>query len=216
MTPGLRLDVEIETPHDCPLGDISEQTGTNIEWMSKSTTTAGTSSIEFALPNDTTPGRDEFDEVFRGGNDTLYRTTCDADRDCPCRCIEGFGHPIADMRAQDGLVGLTFHVPDSEGAEQVVRELQSQFESVELRHVSWASKTPGEGDIALVDQGRFTDRQREVLQTAHEMGYFEYPKAANAQEVATQLDIDSSTFAEHLAAAQSKLMDAVVTSHDGY
>jgi predicted DNA binding protein len=57
---------------------------------------------------------------------------------------------------------------------------------------------------------RLTDRQREVLRTAHEMGYFEYPRGANAGEVATALDIEPSTFTEHLNAAQSKLLDELL------
>ena len=66
----------------------------------------------------------------------------------------------------------------------------------------------GEDDGALVpvDVGRLTDRQREVLETAYGMGYFEYPRGANASEVAGELGIEPSTLAEHLAAAQSKLL----------
>ncbi|WP_455429089.1 helix-turn-helix domain-containing protein [Haloarcula regularis] len=62
----------------------------------------------------------------------------------------------------------------------------------------------------LVDRGQLTDRQREVLETAVEMGYFEYPKGANAGEVAEALDITVSTFAEHLAAAETKLLGSIV------
>ena len=65
-------------------------------------------------------------------------------------------------------------------------------------------------DLVVLDRARLTDRQREVLQTAHEMGYFEHPRAANATEVAGSLDINRSTFAEHLASAQSKLLDAIL------
>jgi predicted DNA binding protein len=43
------------------------------------------------------------------------------------------------------------------------------------------------------------------------MGYFAYPKRANAEAVAAELDIDSSTFAEHIAAAQDKLLTAVLS-----
>jgi len=39
------------------------------------------------------------------------------------------------------------------------------------------------------------------------MGYFERPRDANAGAVAEALDIAPSTFAEHLAAAQRKLLD---------
>jgi predicted DNA binding protein len=49
-----------------------------------------------------------------------------------------------------------------------------------------------------------------VLETAHEMGYFERPRRANGTEVAAALDIDPSTFSEHLAAAQRKLLRDVL------
>jgi molybdopterin biosynthesis enzyme len=62
-------------------------------------------------------------------------------------------------------------------------------------------------ETVLVDRGRLTARQREVLETAVEMGYFEYPKGANAGEVAEALDISVSTYAEHVAAAQTKVFD---------
>jgi len=61
-----------------------------------------------------------------------------------------------------------------------------------------------------VDLEKLTDRQREVLETAYEMGYYQYPRGANASEVADALDICPSTLAEHLAAAQTKLLDDVL------
>lgn len=61
-----------------------------------------------------------------------------------------------------------------------------------------------------VDRGKLTDRQLEVLETAHAMGYYQYPRGANASEVAEALDICPSTLAEHLAAAQTKLLEDVL------
>jgi hypothetical protein len=61
-----------------------------------------------------------------------------------------------------------------------------------------------------VDLERLTDRQREVVETAYRMGYFEYPRETNASGVAAELGIEPSTLAEHLAAAQSKLLGAVL------
>jgi predicted DNA binding protein len=62
-------------------------------------------------------------------------------------------------------------------------------------------------DRVFINRGRLTDRQREVLETAYEMGYFERPKQANATEIATDLGIAQSTFTEHLMTAQRKLLD---------
>lgn len=42
------------------------------------------------------------------------------------------------------------------------------------------------------------------------MGYFSYPKQANAGEVADSLGVTRSTVTEHLCAAQTKLTEAIV------
>ena len=62
----------------------------------------------------------------------------------------------------------------------------------------------------IVDRGVLTDRQRDVLGTAYELGYFERPRETNAEAVAAALSIAPSTLAEHLAVAQSKLTEAVL------
>ncbi|QCC49355.1 helix-turn-helix domain-containing protein [Halobellus limi] len=51
-----------------------------------------------------------------------------------------------------------------------------------------------------------TARQREVIQTAWEMGYYEVPKAVSAKEIATELELDSSTVNEHLQRAERNLL----------
>jgi len=49
-----------------------------------------------------------------------------------------------------------------------------------------------------------------VLTVAYGMGSSEHPHEANAEAVAAALDVTPSTFAEHLAAAQSKLVDSIL------
>lgn len=51
-----------------------------------------------------------------------------------------------------------------------------------------------------------TDRQREVIETAWEMGYYEVPKEVSANEIAAELDLDASTVNEHLQRAERNLL----------
>jgi len=55
-----------------------------------------------------------------------------------------------------------------------------------------------------------TDRQREVLRTAHDLGYFDVPRAASTEAVAAALDLDDSTVAEHLQRAERNLVETVI------
>ncbi|MFB6311928.1 MAG: helix-turn-helix domain-containing protein [Salinirussus sp.] len=52
-----------------------------------------------------------------------------------------------------------------------------------------------------------TDRQREVIQTAWDSGYFEVPRSITTAELAEELDLDDSTVAEHLQRAERNLLE---------
>lgn len=87
--------------------------------------------------------------------------------------------------------------------------LQSQFDGVRVSRLRRAGDRD-EYDLVLVDRAELTDRLQDILDTAHEMGYFVYPNGANGGEVADAIGVPPSTFSEHLAAAQSKRMDAIL------
>jgi predicted DNA binding protein len=55
-----------------------------------------------------------------------------------------------------------------------------------------------------------TDRQQEVLAAAYEAGYYDYPRRATQDEVASTLGISGSTVAEHLRHAEAALAAAAL------
>lgn len=55
-----------------------------------------------------------------------------------------------------------------------------------------------------------TARQREVLEIAYEMGYFDVPRSASTETVAAELDLDTSTVSEHLQRAERNLISTVI------
>jgi hypothetical protein len=91
-----------------------------------------------------------------------------------------------------------------------VTALRDVYEDVDVKRLVSSREGDGTADLVFVDRGELTDRQREVLETAHQMGYFDHPKGANAGEVADELGITTSTFTEHLSAAQSKLLTSIL------
>jgi len=58
-----------------------------------------------------------------------------------------------------------------------------------------------------------TERQREVLRTAYEMGYYDVPRGASSEEIAAELDVDASTVAEHLQRAERNLLTRHLSTH---
>jgi predicted DNA binding protein len=59
-----------------------------------------------------------------------------------------------------------------------------------------------------------TARQQEVLQTAFEMGYYEWPRDCTGQDVADELEISSATFSEHIFAAERKILTFMFENPD--
>lgn len=55
-----------------------------------------------------------------------------------------------------------------------------------------------------------TDRQRQVIETAYEMGYYEVPKTVSSTEIAAELGVDPSTVSEHLQRAERNLIEDVL------
>lgn len=65
---------------------------------------------------------------------------------------------------------------------------------------------------ATVDS--LTERQREIVETAHAMGYYEVPRLASTEEVAAEVKLDSSTVAEHLQRAEHNLIEDIFETTD--
>lgn len=53
---------------------------------------------------------------------------------------------------------------------------------------------------------RLTERQREALVTAYEMGYYDVPRTALMEDIASELGVEASTVNEHLQRAERNLL----------
>lgn len=67
----------------------------------------------------------------------------------------------------------------------------------------------GFGDAPALDDAVVSDRQREAVCAALELGYYEIPRAASHEDVAAAIDCAPSTAAEHLRKAEAKVLQSV-------
>jgi predicted DNA binding protein len=58
-----------------------------------------------------------------------------------------------------------------------------------------------------------TDKQRNILITAHKHGYYDYPKRINSQDLAKKVDIGKATLVQHLRKAEGRLMGEILTGY---
>ncbi|GAB7092474.1 DNA-binding protein [Halorubrum luteum] len=211
---GVRTGLAIHGPDSCPIASVStahEGPVTGINWTHGDGDHTEEFRVRDAAALDRAAGVPEASSVIDLGDERVYRYVRAADVDCACSIIESLDAPITDARAENGVLYVTLHLPDLERLRDVVSALDGVAERVAVRYLVHGSSSDGPvPDRTLVDRGRLTDRQCEVLRTAYELGYFERPRGANARAVADALDIAPSTFAEHLAAAQRKLLEEVL------
>lgn len=200
---GIRARLTVEEPPNCPVVELATEDDARIRDVNWTANSGGTVVEEFRATSAVDAAT-----VFDAGENTVHRVERDNDADCPCETVEALGCPVADVRVEKNCLSLTLHLPSTDPLSGVVEELEELGGVVRLRYLVRDAEAEGT-DATVVDRDRLTTRQREVLRTAYRLGYFAYPRESSAEEVAASLDIGTSTFAEHLAAAQSTLLEEV-------
>jgi predicted DNA binding protein len=98
----------------------------------------------------------------------------------------------------DGSVIATFVGNQSDFGEV----LEVLPEGVEGEVLSIRESTPG---VDGVTDG-LTERQREVLRVANELGYYDDPRTATQADIAAELDITAATAGEHLRKIETHIL----------
>lgn len=215
MNPGIRAELKIPAAVGCPLARVSAEGDVTTHSVSKSVDPGMPEHVteEFTVDPDAEfeDGVEEWGltKAFEGGTESIYRFERTAGQNCPCECVESHGYPVVDVRAKNNTLHLVFHAPDQDALREVIGTIDDYHPQVEIRRLV-RSRNGDDGHLVFFDKSVLTDRQEEVLETAHDLGYFEHPKGANAGEVAEELGITTATFTEHLAAAQRKLLDSIL------
>lgn len=150
------------------------------------------------------------ERVFSYERAHVFRVTRPDGQGCVCDRLDRNGCVVRDITADEESLVITFLVEDTERLEEVIEELRATADSIQLRRLVESAPEHTGGRPVVLDRDTLTDRQEEVLQVAKEMGYFEHPRGATAGDVAAELDITTTTFTEHLAAAQRKVLTGLL------
>jgi hypothetical protein len=113
------------------------------------------------------------------------------------------GYPCLPIEIKDGRVKVTFL-----GSANAVREFLEAFENVGLRY-----------KLLLLTNARFppnsplgclTEKQRKVIETAFNLGYYDTPKKIESKELARRLNIREPTLVRHRRKAERRLLAEVL------
>jgi len=208
---GIRAELVVEEPRRCDVAAASRECGP-VASVSRSGVPDAEGRVhdEFTVRNGDRPDTPaDATAVFSDDRRTIYRLARTPGQGCVCECIEREGCTVRDVQAVDGTLFVTVLARDLDGIRDIVAAVRETHDGVQIGKLVRAPPD-GEGALWVTDPDELTARQREVLETAYEMGYFEYPRDASAEAVAAELDVATPTFTEHLAAAQRKLLEGLL------
>ena len=122
------------------------------------------------------------------------------------------GFMLRKLWAEDDTRGrLTIEVPGTTDTRQAVNLISSQYQEAQLlaKHDTESSSEPGDSSAKNILES-LTPRQREVIETAYQCGYFDSPRSVTGGETAEMLDLSSATFHQHIRKVEKKLFERLL------
>lgn len=98
------------------------------------------------------------------------------------------------------------------GSQEEIRRSVDAIDDAGMRPLLERLSDFGGSESASIAE--LTARQREIIETAHAMGYYDVPRTASTEDVATEVGLDPSTVAEHLQRAERNVLDRVLSSSE--
>ena len=119
------------------------------------------------------------------------------------------GATVEAARIEPGGGRVVVEAPAAADTRALVNHIQAGFDQVELVARRQRNRPPGPGEPEEDPFAGVTDRQREALEVAFNAGYFDWPRASTAEEVADTMDIAAPTLHYHLRKAEDGLLRSV-------
>ena len=200
----------------CPLADASQRTGASIDAAPPLMRDDGNVLLRFSsTPNDDLTQVLEEDNriryLYQAETDGRYSYRCLSLSPCVVHELISTGFMVESLTYQDGNAILAGAVVGNDILKDVL-ETAGQTVGIQLKRVY--SMRPDE-DNAVEKQWDVTPAQAESLRHALELGYFEVPREATADDVADALDISKTAFLERLHRAQNALFSDLFPGVNG-
>ena len=118
---------------------------------------------------------------------------------------------IRGLTADGDRVELRIQVPRTANPNTVVETVLDRYGGLSLAAQRRRERDPNSRtELAESLRDELTDRQLETVQKAYLSDYFEWPRPVPGESIADSMGITRSTFHQHLRAAQSKIMGALL------
>ncbi len=130
--------------------------------------------------------------------------------------VSEYGGVLRHGEASPSELSLVVELPREADTRTIVERLQEAFPGLELTAQRQHRETAATSrEVASQLERRLTDRQLEALETAHAMGYFEWPRESSGEDVAGALGITQPTVNKHLRLGEHEVFELLFGSDGG-
>jgi PAS domain S-box-containing protein len=212
------LEIEIAEP-DTFLNAVAEIAGEPVTYREITPETGNSTRVLFTLPDppveEVLALESEFVAVesltnVERGDGELFRATLSG-ANLPGTLLSCGAIP-QEIVAEAAGTRAVVRLPQELDVRVFLDRLGEHYPTVELvsRQTVDRGETPRRDLLATFEE-ELTDRQREVLLTAFESGFFESPRETTGEELADLLDLSQPTVTHHLREGQRRIFAALLT-----
>jgi len=215
---GTRATYELKSP-SCPLVRVVQECAGTLDFIGLREQTEGSESIFVTVPSELSQRFERAARNARSISDvtqvrtlrskTLYRVTIT--ESSIATTLARFGVRLRQITGvSDDAVRAEVLLPSTMPVQRVTDLVRQEYPAAELdstRSVEAGLTMSGHVTSDLFTE--LTERQRDALELAYYGGYFETPKGLSGSDIADQMGISSSSFHNHLHAAQQTVFGAL-------
>lgn len=187
----VELEIDRAARRDCPVAGLSN------------TSARGTVQL--------TGSRCHVTLSYEGQEDVSVHTARMTDT-CACSWACGTGVTPANLAVEGGSLVIGAYVSDRDRLRRIVDFLREHVQEWRLRRLTTPERNRAlEGDAGqhVFPDVPVTDKQREAVEAAVEMGYYAEPREATLEDLANKLGVSTSALSQRLNAVESKLVESL-------
>ncbi|SFS08165.1 GAF domain-containing protein [Halomicrobium zhouii] len=207
------LELRIEGVDDV-LNVVAESVGTTVDCLELRPWPDGSTAIRFSAPDvsvesvlSATSGLVAVHSVTHVGGNGAHCFDAVVGGEMVGSVVAASGGVTQTVTADGRSLVVTVTVPDSLDVRTFLDRLARRYPDTELlARRERESASMARGSFLQRLESSLTDRQLEVLRTAHDQGFFQSPRDATGQDVADALGVSQPTISHHLRAGQGTLL----------
>jgi PAS domain S-box-containing protein len=118
------------------------------------------------------------------------------------------GATLRSISVADGAAEITIELPTESETREIVALVRERYPETTIAAHRQRERSPWSRRDFVADlEASLTERQLTALRKAHASGYFEWSRSVTGEDLAESMNIDRSTYHQHLRAAERKLVE---------